>query len=255
MYYAALFSLLLSLLCVLGWSGPAAGIIDCPECPTLWIDPPTNGRVLGPEIDCDNGGTGDCSQQYSNGTVVVLTAIPNLFYQVNTWSGVCSYASNATTCTVSMNVFESASVSFKPTNPRDKVGIDRNGKSYLDRDGDGIFDGATETLTWYRNSEVATLFGDWNGSGTTTQGAYNYRYGFWTLDRNGDGESETIGWGGMPEDVPVVGDWNGSGSTKIGIYRNGTWYIDRNGDGVWDGDAETIAWGGMPEDVPMVGRW
>ena len=60
----------------------------------------------------------------------------------------------------------------------------------------------------------------------------------------------------MPEDKPVLGDWNNSGATKVGIYRNGTWYIDRDGDGVFDGGAtEEITWGGVPGDLPVAGTW
>jgi hypothetical protein len=28
-------------------------------------------------------------------------------------------------------------------------------------------------------------------------------------------------------DIPVTGDWNGNGVTKIGIFRNGLWYLDK----------------------------
>jgi hypothetical protein len=44
---------------------------------------------------------------------------------------------------------------------------------------------------------------------------------------------------------------------SIGVYRNGTWYLDTNGNGLWDGCATDgcVAWGGLPEDVPVVGRW
>jgi hypothetical protein len=54
----------------------------------------------------------------------------------------------------------------------------------------------------------------------------------------------------------VVGDWNNSGATKVGVYRNGTWNIDRDGDGVLGGGGtEEISWGGVPGDTPVVGRW
>jgi hypothetical protein len=55
----------------------------------------------------------------------------------------------------------------------------------------------------------------------------------------------------------VVGNWDGSATetTQVGIYRNGNWYLDRDGDGVWDGATETVTWGGMPEDVPVAGDW
>jgi len=40
---------------------------------------------------------------------------------------------------------------------------------------------------------------------------------------------------GLPNVIPVTGDWNGTGTTKIGVFSNGTWYLDMNGNGVWDG--------------------
>jgi hypothetical protein len=42
-------------------------------------------------------------------------------------------------------------------------------------------------------------------------------------------------FGGLSIDIPVVGDWNRDNTSKIGIYRQGTWYLDLNGNGNWDG--------------------
>ena len=39
----------------------------------------------------------------------------------------------------------------------------------------------------------------------------------------------------LPADIPVVGDWTGTGTAKLGVYRQGQWYLDKNGNGVWDG--------------------
>jgi len=58
---------------------------------------------------------------------------------------------------------------------------------------------------------------------------------------------------GSEADRAVVGDWNGDGSKKIGVYRNGTWYIDYNGNGKWDaGDIEAKT-NAQPDDIPIVG--
>lgn len=44
--------------------------------------------------------------------------------------------------------------------------------------------------------------------------------------------------------------------TWIGLYRAGTWYLDRNGNGVWDGcPAECATSGGLPGEIPVVGKW
>ena len=71
------------------------------------------------------------------------------------------------------------------------------------------------------------------------------------------------GFGGYPEDIPIVGDWTGDGIDKIGIYRNGWWFLDLDGSRSWSGcpemgggtDACFTGFGGYPEDIPIVGDW
>jgi hypothetical protein len=51
--------------------------------------------------------------------------------------------------------------------------------------------------------------------------------------------------------------WSSDAAARIGVSRNGTWYLDTNGNGQWDGcgtDA-CIPWGGEPTDQPLVGDW
>ncbi|MDR1494398.1 MAG: carboxypeptidase regulatory-like domain-containing protein [Planctomycetaceae bacterium] len=58
---------------------------------------------------------------------------------------------------------------------------------------------------------------------------------------------------GAESDKAVTGNFSGDGTTQIGVYRNGTWYIDYNGNGYWDSgdvEAKTDAQAG---DVPIVG--
>jgi hypothetical protein len=55
----------------------------------------------------------------------------------------------------------------------------------------------------------------------------------------------------------VTGDWNGSGFDKIGLFRNGIWYLDYNGSGGWDGfdidrSYENFAVSG---GKPVAGHW
>ena len=79
--------------------------------------------------------------------------------------------------------------------------------------------------TLFSSSKIGVF---WNGS--------------WYLDSNNTGAWEGVGpdtlivnFGqGLLNAIPVTGDWDGSGTTKIGVFFNGTWYLDRNGDGVWD---------------------
>lgn len=59
---------------------------------------------------------------------------------------------------------------------------------------------------------------------------------------------------GGSQDKPVAGDWNGDGISTIGVFRNGTWYLDVNGDGQF-GPGDVSSQFGQPGDVPMVGDW
>jgi hypothetical protein len=144
-----------------------------------------------------------------------------------------------------------------------KVGVYRNGTWYLDKNGNGVgmvpptdslivWGGASPTSRWWAIG-LAPAPADRHLAATGT----------WYLDKNGNGawdgpttDGVIANWGGMPGDVPVVGEWTGGGITKIGVYRNGTWYLDKNGNGVWDGcPTECTTWGGVPGDLPVVGKW
>jgi Beta-propeller repeat len=79
-----------------------------------------------------------------------------------------------------------------------------------------------------------------------------YNAGHWVLNFN----SGQNFWFGIPGDVPVVGDWDGSGRPKIGVYRNGEWFLDYNGSNGWDGLGVDRSVGfGVSGDVPVVGDW
>ncbi len=57
---------------------------------------------------------------------------------------------------------------------------------------------------------------------------------------------------GTKDDKPVSGDWNGDGVSDIGIFRNGTWFLDVDGNGRWS-KADFEADFGTDGDVPVVG--
>jgi hypothetical protein len=59
---------------------------------------------------------------------------------------------------------------------------------------------------------------------------------------------------GNATDIPIVGDWTGTGEKRIGVFRNGTWYLDTNGDGYLDAGDQTVAFG-QAGDIPVVGDW
>ncbi|NJN45303.1 MAG: PKD domain-containing protein, partial [Candidatus Competibacteraceae bacterium] len=132
-----------------------------------------------------------------------------------------------------------------------QVGVFRNGTWFLDFNGNGLWDGCIQD-----GGQDACLFkqlrcpgdlpvaGDWNGNNTAKVGVY--RKGSWFLDFNGndqwDGCAQDGGQDaclfnsfGAPNDLPVAGDWNGDGMDAVGVYRDGTWFLDTNGNGLWDG--------------------
>ena len=58
-------------------------------------------------------------------------------------------------------------------------------------------------------------------------------------------------------DLPVVGDWNGDGRTKVGLFRQGFfWILDYNGNGLWDGPGvDRVISLGQGGDTPVIGDW
>jgi hypothetical protein len=144
----------------------------------------------------------------------------------------------------------------------DKIGVFSNGTWYLDKSGNGIWDGPSTDIM-VSNFGVGLpnaipVVGDWDDTGVTRIGVFSN--GTWYLDINGDGAWDSgdlmiADFGtGLPNVVPVTGDWNGSGTTKIGVFSNGTWYLDINGDGAWDsGDLMIADFGkGLPNVIPVI---
>lgn len=62
---------------------------------------------------------------------------------------------------------------------------------------------------------------------------------------------------GSPGDRAVMGDWTGSGVVRIGVFRNGLWYLDLNNNRRWDGveGGDALYSFGLPGDQPAAGDW
>jgi hypothetical protein len=147
-----------------------------------------------------------------------------------------------------------------------KIGVFTNGAWYLDANGSGTWNGTpADTLYSFGNGLAGAIAvtGDWTGTGSDRIGVY--ADGVWYLDLSGNGV-----WEGTPTDalyvfgsglinaVPVTGDWTGSGTTRIGVFVDGTWYLDLNGNGVWDGSPTDALYSfgtGLAGIVPVVGDW
>jgi hypothetical protein len=195
-------------------------------------------------------------------------------------------------------VFITVSPFFSGTPTTDRIGTYRQGRWFLDANGNGQWDfGIDRIFNNFGGPTDIPVTGDWDGNGIFQFGTY--RQGQWFLD-NGNGawdpELDTVianfgtptdkpvagdvdgdniteigvyrpatgqwffdldnnGWTqcqadggtdlcltqfGSPGDIPVTGDWDGNGTTEVGVYRQGTWYLDANGNGAWDPELDTV---------------
>jgi hypothetical protein len=146
-----------------------------------------------------------------------------------------------------------------------------NGSWYFDMNGNGQWDGSSvdKVIPNFGAGlpNAIPVVGDWDGTGIKRVGVFSN--GTWYLDMNGngawDGSSvDTVipNFGaGLPNAIPVVGNWPGStgAGDKIGVFSNGTWYLDMNGNGAWDGSSvDTVIpnfGAGLAGAMPVVGDW
>jgi hypothetical protein len=146
-----------------------------------------------------------------------------------------------------------------------RVGIFRSGFYWLeDVDGNQQFNQPPDQAFAFGGVPGdIPITGDWNGDGRTKVGVYRPSNGLFILDTNGNQQFDVgdavynLGVGKQAGDRPVVGDWNGDGRTKVGLFRQGFfWILDYNGNGTFEqGIDKTYAFGGAAGDVPVVGDW
>jgi len=151
----------------------------------------------------------------------------------------------------------------RPLNVR--IGFYRDGYWFLDNNNNGIWEGCDQDICEKDgfNPWDTRVVGDWDGEGKKNMGIYIN--GQWILERNGNAVWDDFDYyyreflkENYSIDYPIVGDWNGDGRDKVGIFRNGYWYLDKNGNGNWDGCDVDICLGpfaGEPEDIPIIGDW
>ena len=120
--------------------------------------------------------------------------------------------------------------------------------------GGGVRLDVVDHVFQFGNEGDKAFVGDFTGDGIATIGVF--RDGKWYIDKTGTGEwkdrivvanNDNLGLGS--EGIPIVGDFNGDGISKIGLYVDGTWYLDTTGDFVYDTQIEF----GEPGDHPVVG--
>jgi len=150
-----------------------------------------------------------------------------------------------------------------------QLGVYRQGQWFLDANGNRKWDADLDTI--YANFGVATdlpVSGDMNGDGVSEVGVYRPGTGMWYFDLDGSGSWSgcqgsggtdlCLGPFGVATDIPVTGDWDGNGTDEIGSFRQGSWYLDNNGNGIWDGvgiGSDLLFSFGVGSDTPVTGIW
>ncbi len=95
--------------------------------------------------------------------------------------------------------------------------------------------------------EINAVRPDWRTE-TVKQGLFRLR--------TGDDDQATVRevHFGVDDAIPVAGDFNGDGSTDVGVFHQGSWYVDLNGNGEWDAQ-DLWAKLGHRDDLPVTGDW
>jgi uncharacterized repeat protein (TIGR01451 family) len=222
--------------------------------------------MVGTGWTCPGTATNNCTRSDAlNGGA----SYPTITVTVNVASNAGTPLSNSVSVSgggsVSASVSDSTTIIVRtPAGPY-KVGVFRSGFFWLlDQDGNQQFNAPPDRAFAFGGIPGdIPITGDWNGSGTSKVGVYRSSNGLFILDYDGDGQLTAadkvfnLGVGTQVGDLPVVGDWNGDGRSKVGIFRQGFfWILDMNGNGAFEqGIDSAFAFGGVAGDVPIVGDW
>jgi hypothetical protein len=223
----------------------------------------------------------DCKESFAAGTSVKLTATPATGSVFSGWSdGLCGQTSS---CAVTVSGSTSVMAIFDAAVPAAaKIGLYRpsTGEFFLDRNGNGKWDGCTvdACFKWLVQSGALPIAGNWDGGDTAHIGTFTAADGKWYLDRNGNGKWDgckvdiCIASFGLPGEIPVVGYPKDSNNPLGGIFRSavvtkvngkntvtdkGIWHFDTNRNGVYDGCGVDTCFAkfGNPGDIAILGDW
>ena len=132
------------------------------------------------------------------------------------------------------------------TKPSGRATVFRNGRWFIDTDGDHVADRSF----WYGLALDIPVVGNinWHTEGQKDD-TIIFRDGRWFIDTTGDHVADKSFWYGIPNDLPVVGDINQDGIEDTIIFRNGKWFVDTDYDHVAN-DAFSF---GPADYLPVVG--
>lgn len=157
---------------------------------------------------------------------------------------------------------------------RDELALFLAGQWHIDFNGNGRWD--EEDLSRHLGSEHdRPIVGDWNNDGKDDIGVFGPRHAAATVPSSKDAagiersvpqETEPDVTTSAPQsvsvdhvfqlggssDAPIAGDFDGDGRHEIGIFRNGTWRIDRDGDKRLTSSDQSARFG-QAGDMPVVG--
>jgi hypothetical protein len=115
--------------------------------------------------------------------------------------------------------------------------------------------GGLESSFDFGGEGFVPVYGDWNGDGVATIGAFDPVTATWYLrNEPGPGKADFIFPFGPRGSIPVVGDWDGNGTTTIGVFvpESAQWYLrNSNSSGAPD-ISFRYGWSGV---VPVAGNW
>jgi hypothetical protein len=221
-----------------------------------------SGTVTATGINCG----GDCSQSFTSGTLVALTATAAAGSAFSGWTGTgCGSTITITRDFTCAATFNSNSVTISG----DRIGIYRPSTSewFLDSNADYSWDGGVDIIIQtFAATNAKPVVGDWRGTGETQLGLFQPATLQWHLDLNSnkavDGCTTDACHGpfGESSDIAVAGKWNKRGNHRIGVFRpsNGYWYLDKNANGDFDRcntDACVKLRIYQTGDLPVVGDW
>jgi hypothetical protein len=156
------------------------------------MDPGNNDKITANGINCGDGNT-DCSESYSDGTSVTLTAVPDTGRSWVSWGDDAS-GSSATTGTVTMNSDKTASAVFQ-----EDQSIDCNNLTYEHLNGGTgpAAVGNSESRNAYRgvywtgeNKRICK--GEFRVHVTGDVSGINYKVTLWSVDTQNDLELDTL---------------------------------------------------------------